>query len=47
MLLLSHILVKLALGKSMANVDEHEEHEYAGGNPIHMLLPISARRTSV
>jgi hypothetical protein len=32
MLLLSHILVKLALGKSMANVDEHEEHEYAGGN---------------
>ena len=32
MLLLSRVLVKLALGKSMANVEDHKEHTYADGN---------------
>jgi hypothetical protein len=32
MILLSQALVELALCKSVANVEEHEEHKHAGAN---------------
>lgn len=32
MLLLSHVLLELALGKTMSNAEEHDEHKGAGAN---------------